>query len=90
MTKIRTQKGAVIAIQVGGGGEESKYSENYTLDLMEFFLSVHSLLIPQVSRQVDWLQQKKMARAYLAPSVLKNKFCSLHRYGSLTVYIRML
>lgn len=33
MTKI-TQKGAVTAIQGGGGGEESKYSENYTLGFM--------------------------------------------------------
>lgn len=36
MTKIRTQKGAVIAIQGGVGGEESKYSENYTLGFVDF------------------------------------------------------
>lgn len=37
MTKIRTQKSAVIAIQAGGGGEESKYSENYTLGFVDVF-----------------------------------------------------
>lgn len=43
----------------GGGGEESKYNENYTLGFVEFFLSIQTLLIPQVSRQVDWLLQKR-------------------------------
>lgn len=53
LTKIRTQKGAVIAIQGGGMGEETKYSENDTLSFVDCFLSAHSLLIPEVSRQID-------------------------------------